>query len=99
MNTCQRLEQLGKELADAEHVTILVSADTAGADNESFRLDSVGQFELRGKREHRRLSARSRLVGPADVDIIRPNRPGVRAWEFASEGLNDGTNRDNAVSG
>ncbi len=53
VNTAQRLEALGKEVAgvdaDPEDVVVLLSSETAAALDETFPLQDLGHHELRGR--------------------------------------------------
>jgi class 3 adenylate cyclase len=51
VNTCQRLEALGKEMDRGEAVTILIGGSTAERLDASFKVEPAGRFEVRGKAE------------------------------------------------
>ena len=62
VNTCQRLESLGREFDRGEAATILVSEAVARAVDGAFSLEPVGSYEVKGRREqvraYRLLAAR-----------------------------------------
>lgn len=49
VNTCSRLEALGKTFAGDREVTILISADTAERIPSVFRAESIGSHAVRGR--------------------------------------------------
>ena len=51
VNTCQRLEALGKEMDRGEAVTILIGGSTAERLDAGFRVKPAGRFEIKGKAE------------------------------------------------
>jgi class 3 adenylate cyclase len=51
VNTCQRLEVMGKEVDRGAAVTILISGATAGRLDDGFTFERVGTFEVRGRHE------------------------------------------------
>ena len=51
VNTCQRIEALGKQIGGVDPVTILISEATAAQLDADFRLEHAGSFEVRGKTE------------------------------------------------
>lgn len=51
VNSCQRLEGLGKEIDPAAEVIVLISDVTAAALDGSFALRSVGEFAVEGRME------------------------------------------------
>lgn len=51
VNTAQRLEVLGKRMDRGDAATILISGETAERLDSEFRIERVGGFEVKGKRE------------------------------------------------
>ena len=51
VNTCQRLEALGKQMDRGDAVTILISGLTAERLDETFQVAPAGRFEVKGKTE------------------------------------------------
>lgn len=51
VNTCQRLESMGKQVDQGDTVTILISGATARLLNDEFALEPVGTFPVKGKVE------------------------------------------------
>ncbi len=51
VNTCQRLEALGKEVDPNAEVIVLLSKATADPLDDAFSLQSVGDFEVKGRTE------------------------------------------------
>ena len=51
VNTCSRIETLAGDLKSDDAITVLVSGAAAQRLDESFTLDSVGSFEVRGRAE------------------------------------------------
>jgi class 3 adenylate cyclase len=51
VNTCQRLESLGREIATDDAVTILVSEATANAVADGFTLTLAGSYAVKGRTE------------------------------------------------
>ena len=49
VNTCSRLETLGKSFAGDREVTVLMSADTADRIPSEFRAESIGPHAVRGR--------------------------------------------------
>ncbi len=49
VNTCQRLESLGRQVDTADAVTVLLSETTARAVEGNATLEPVGQFEVKGR--------------------------------------------------
>ena len=50
VNASQRIEALAKEFDRGDPVTILISGDTAALLDGSFKLEPLGDVELRGRR-------------------------------------------------
>ena len=51
VNTTQRLESLGKEIAPDDDVTVLISDTTKARLPEEFRTETAGSFQVKGKLE------------------------------------------------
>ena len=51
VNTCQRLEAMGKEMDQGAAVTILISGATAARLDDGFTLERAGTFQVRGRNE------------------------------------------------
>ncbi len=51
VNTCQRLESLGRNIDTDDAVTILVSEATANAVEGDFALEPAGRYEVKGRTE------------------------------------------------
>ncbi len=51
VNTCQRLEAMGKEMDQGADVTILISGATAEHLDDSFTTERAGTFRVRGRNE------------------------------------------------
>jgi adenylate cyclase len=51
VNTCQRLEAMGKEMDQGAAVTILISSATAAQLDDSFKIERAGTFSVRGRNE------------------------------------------------
>ncbi|MEE9480328.1 MAG: adenylate/guanylate cyclase domain-containing protein, partial [Kiloniellales bacterium] len=51
VNTCQRLESLGRNIDTDDAVTILVSEATARAVETDFVLEPAGSYEVKGRTE------------------------------------------------
>ena len=49
VNTCQRLESLGRQVDTTDAVTVLLSETTARAVEGNVTLEPVGQFEVKGR--------------------------------------------------
>jgi adenylate cyclase len=51
VNTTQRLESLGKEIAPEDEVVVLISEATSSRLPAEFRTKSVGSFQVKGRAE------------------------------------------------
>ena len=51
VNTCQRLEAMGKDMDQGAAVTILISGATAAHLDDSFTIERAGTFRVRGRNE------------------------------------------------
>jgi class 3 adenylate cyclase len=51
VNTCQRLEAMGKDMDQGAAVTILISGATAARVDTSFTIERAGTFRVRGRNE------------------------------------------------
>jgi adenylate cyclase len=60
VNTCQRLEAMGKEMDQGVAVTILISGATAARLDDGFTIERAGTFRVRGRNEDLEIY---RLVG------------------------------------
>ncbi len=66
VNTAQRLEALGKDVAPDEDVVVLIGVDTKAAIGPEFAYEQVGGFVLRGRDDQ---SEVYRLLIPEDSDL------------------------------
>lgn len=71
VNTCQRLESLGREFDRGDAATVLVSEATARAVGDAFTLEPVGSYEVKGRREQVR--AFRLLAGAVQERILEPS--------------------------
>ena len=51
VNTTQRLESLGKEVAPDDEITVLMSGSAQGALPDDFETKLAGPFQVKGKTE------------------------------------------------
>ncbi len=51
VNTCQRIESLGKEVAPDAEIVVLLSQETADGLDGRFEMQRVGDFEVKGRTE------------------------------------------------